>query len=460
MTPTPTAKAPAGLFSKTFLSSLLSLALPISLQQTLTAALALVDVGMVGQLGELELGTVGLVAKFFFVSAHLLVGLASGTGVLAAQYFGRGNAQGGRQTLALSLALSTALTLPIALAAALFPQAIMSWIAADPAVQALGAEYLRITAPYHVLTGVVMAYAAGLRGMARPKLPMVAGLLGVALNTGLNYLLIFGHGPFPALGVAGAGYATVAARLAECLLLLAAVQARPHALRLSWADFRASFQPAFARRLLLPTLPIMGGECIWALGIFTYYVIYGHLGTRELATMSMLEPLEGLFIQFFLGFGTACGIMLGNELGAGRKEEAYAQARSFLLLLPFAGLVAGMAMIALRGPMLQLFPHLDPATRAMASDLFVIMGTALFIKIFNMLTMFGILRSGGDTRYMMRIDAFCMWGIGVPLAICGGMVLGLPLRWVYLLVLAEEAVKAVWSYRRVRSRKWLQTLVD
>ena len=343
----------------------------------------------------------------------------------------------------------------------LFPTQIMGWLSNDPMVVAMGASYMRVTAPYHVLTGIVMAYASSLRSVQHPKVPMVAGIGSIALNTVLNYLLIFGHGPFPALGIEGAGYATVAARLAECLFILGLVHYKGLPLgRFSKDDFREAFRNSFINRLLRPTLPIIGGEYIWSMGIFAYYMIYSRMGTNELATMSMLEPLEGLFIQFFLGFGTACSILLGNDLGGGRQQQAYMKSQAFLVLIPFAGLVAGLLMTTCREPMLMAFPHLAPETREMASNLFVIMGAALFIKIFNMLSMFGILRSGGDTRYMMLIDMVCMWGIGVPLAAVGALWWELPLQWVYLLVLTEEAIKAVWSYRRIKSRRWLKNLVE
>jgi len=184
------------------------------------------------------------------------------------------------------------------------------------------------------------------------------------------------------------------------------------------------------------------------------------MGTSELASMSLLESLEGLFIQFFLGLGTASSVLLGNDLGAGRKEEAYEKSKAFLILVPFLGLVAGTLMTMCASPLLALYENLDAETRRMSIELFMIMGAALFIKIFNMMSMFGILRSGGDTRYMMFIDIVCMWGIGVPMAVFAALFLDLPLHWVYIFVLSEELIKAIWSFNRIQSRKWLRSLVD
>lgn len=445
---------------RSFWMSLLALALPISLQQMLTASFSLVDVGMIGQLGSNELASVGLISKLFFVSMHLLGGLAGGAGILVAQYHGKGDSFGRKNILALSIAFSSLITIPLSLVSWLAPEFVMSLLSNEPIIKQFGIEYLRITAPIHWLSGIILTVAATMRSSQKTRIPMFVAIFGVLLNTFLNYLLIFGHWGFPSLGVRGAAYATVIARVLETVLIVLALYLAKLPYRfLSWNDFISCLSRKEFKRMIKPTFPIMLGELTWSAGIMTYYIIYGHIGVEALAAMSLLEPLEGIFIQFFIGFGSACGIMLGNDLGADKPNQAFSKSIIFLLLIPFAGMLAGLTLMLLHSPVFYYFNHLGKEVLALVGDILIIMGATLFIKLFNMVSMMGVLRSGGDTRYSFMIDLGSMWGIGVPFSILGAIILKLSLQWVYLLVLVEEIVKLLWSFNRIRSKKWLNNLV-
>ncbi|UZR92578.1 MATE family efflux transporter [Chondrinema litorale] len=446
---------------KAFLKKLIHLALPISLQQMLTASFSLVDVAMVGQLGTIQLAAVGLVSKSFFVSIHILGGLASGAGILAAQYFGKKDKTQYISVLLITLTVSLLFTIPLIGIAFFYSEEVMHLLSDNPAIIAEGEIYIKTSCLFHMLTGIVLVYGAMLRSIHHSILPMIAGLIGIILNTFLNYLLIFGHFGFSAMGVKGAAIATVLSKCLELAILLLIIHYKKYPLIVNHLYyFKESFVKKKIKLLLKTASPIVMSELSWSMGVFAYYIIYGYIGANELAAMSMLEPLEGIFIQFFVGFGAACTIILGNQLGAEKPEEAFKTAKLFMLLIPLGGIAAGILLISCYPLAVLFFDNISDEALALSRQIILLLGCMMFLKLFNMTTMFGILRSGGDTKYIFMIDLVTMWGVGVPLAFITAFILEWPLIMVLSMLVAEETVKMIWSMYRVNSGKWLNNLVS
>lgn len=445
---------------RTFFRSLFRLALPVSLQQMLTASFSLVDVVMVGQLGQLELAAVGLVSKFYFVIIHVLSGFAAGAGILTAQLAGQQNLRAVPAVLTLALSAMMILVVPATVLTAGFSAELMALLSSEPTIVALGTAYMQKTVPYHILTALVMLYGVMSRSLHHATLPLVAGLTGIVSNTVLNYVLIFGHFGFPAMGVEGAATATVLSRIVEAVILLGGVFRAKLPLRpVGFAALKKLLGKVERSNYWHTSLPIVMTELCWSFGIFSYTVIYGIISPAALAAMSLLEPIEGIFVQFFVGFGASCTILLANQLGAGNFEKAYGQAHFFMAAIPLAGLVAGLLLLLLRFPLFAAFASLDAEVLALADSVLLVIGLVLCLKMFNMTTMYGILRSGGDTRYILLIDVVSMWVVGVPMAYVGAVILKWPLMAVYLMLLLEEVVKMAWSWHRVSSGKWMKRLV-
>lgn len=306
-----------------------------------------------------------------------------------------------------------------------------------------------------------MVIGAVVRSIEKPHLPMIAGIIGIGSNTLLNYLLIFGNYDFPTMGVEGAAIATVISRVLELSIFIGILYYKKVPV------FFHSIQGFIHRltienynRLIRPTISIVGGQTSWAIGIFVYFIVYGKIGSDELAAMSILEPVEGIFIHLFFGFGSAAGIILGNRLGANDFQKAYQQAKIFALLMPLAGLIAGICLFFGKALIFHFFSNIDSHVLQLADNILNIMSIMLCFKFFNMVNMIGILRSGGDTKYAWFIDGVSMWIIGVPLALIGGIYLKLPLEWVYFLIMGEEIMKMLLGQHRFRSKKWMKNLIS
>jgi len=443
---------------RAYYATLFSIAVPIMIQSLISSGLNMVDVLMIGQLGETAVAAVGLANQIFFLLTFLLFGIGSGAGVFTAQLWGRGDVPSIRKVLGLCLLMGAGGGVVFTIIALLFPQAALGVYSNDAAVIELGSGYLRIVGFSYVLTAVAYSYAAVLRSTGNVRLPMAVSVVALGLKTLIAYLLIFGIGGLPALGITGAAIGTVVARTLECaLLLFAAYRLRtPVAARLTEL---LGFDRTFVRTFLKVSLPVVFNEMLWALGITTYNVVYAHISTEAIAAVNIVSTIENLAFVIFIGISDACAIMVGNKIGAGQEAVAHRYARRTILLATGGAILMGGVIFLLRAPILSLY-NISPTSSEYVYRILTVLACALWVRVSNMTLIVGILRSGGDTRFGFILDAGVMWGIGVPSAFIGAFVFGLPVYWVYMLVLSEELVKYLVGLRRMLSRRWVHNLTQ
>lgn len=442
---------------KVFFSTMLRLAVPIAMQQFVMNALNAVDVLMIGQLGEISVASIGLANQFFFLLSLFLFGVGSGSAVFSAQFWGRGDVANLRRVLGLALAI--ALTgASLFTATALFaPQMIMRFYTTDPAVIALGSHYLRTVGWCYVPTAISVMVGITLRSTRNVKLPMAVSIGALSLKTLLAYGLIFGRFGLPALGVTGAATATVIARFVECATLLFL----SYRLRLPTAAQPrelVAWDRVFLRRFARTASPVVVAEILWSLGITTYSAIYARIGTDAIAAVNIASTVEGIALVPFMGLGNACAIILGNHIGAGDTETANDYARRFLKLAILVALGVGAVVFGVSRVILQLY-RVSPEAQIYGRNILTVVAAVMWLKAANMVIIVGILRSGGDTRFGLFLDTGPLWLIGVPLALLGAFVFGLPVYWVVLLVMADELTKFLIGLRRVASGRWINNVV-
>ena len=434
------------------------LALPVSLQSMMFSLLGLIDIMMVSELGTTEVAAVGLGNRVFFFNLLVIAGLCGGVSVLAAQYFGRGELAGVRRSLALALLGSLLVTTPFALLYLLAPESVIAQATADATLTPLAVEYLLITGGSVLCTAIVVPLESALRAVGQAAAPTRIGLVAILANVVLNYLLIFGHGGFEAMGVAGSAWGTTLSRILQTLLLLAYVSRYQRRLLPAAADWRQALTRKEGVRFGLIALPLLLHDGIWAFGMMLYGFLYARLGVDELAIMTTLGALEGILISLFFGLAVACATLLGHRLGAEEYESAWMESRLLLLLAPVGAMLTGALVWALQAPLLSAVGNLPAGLDTMASQVLAIVCLGMLVKVFNMVGIVGVLRSGGDVNYTILIDIVGMWCIGLPLAAMA-VWLGWALPVVVALVLLEEVSKSLLVWHRIGRRRWLRNLV-
>ncbi|HLA08281.1 MAG TPA: MATE family efflux transporter [Anaerolineales bacterium] len=443
---------------KEFFRAMLALAVPVAFQQLITASLNMIDVLMVGQLGEASVAALGLANQIFFLLILFLFGVTSGMAIFTAQYWGKGDTEQIHHVLGICLTLSVSVAALFSLAATLIPEKLMGFYTEDLVVIQLGSDYLRIVGLSYVFMAFAVSYISVLRSITQVKVTVVVAVIALVLKTLIAYILIFGHFGFPALGVRGAAIGTSIGWAFECLLLLTLVYALKSPLAANPSSL-FHFNRPFLFKVLKTSMPAAVNEILWSFGITTYNAVYARIGTDAIAAININATIEELVFVLFIGLGNACSVMVGNKIGEGDKGTAFEYSRRFTILGVLSALAGGMFVFFARDLVVGLY-QLSPSAAFNLRNIMLVYSLSIWLRVFNFMLFIGALRAGGDTRYAMFMELFSIWAIGVPAALIGGFVLHLPVYWVYAMVLLEEAVKAIVILRRYLSRKWIHDLVN
>ncbi|RDL29512.1 MATE family efflux transporter [Photobacterium damselae] len=446
-------------FKGDFLRRLLLIALPISIQSMMFSSRSLVDILMLGQLGQTDVAAMGIAGRAIFVATIMLFGVTTGGALLTAQYWGAGNSEGVKRSTALTWLMSNITALIAAGVFFLSPESVISLATNNSEVVALGAQYLQITALSMFPMAFGISMAVGLRSMHQPGVSTFFSAIGISLNILLNWLLIFGKWGFPEMGIAGAAWATVISGVVEVSLLYAYLYHRKHLLSFGLSTIIAACEWIYVKRFLTLSLPTTFNHLAWSAGIFVYHAIIGQYGVEGLAALSVMTPIESLSLAFLIGSSNAAAVMIGNQLGANKMEEAYHQAWAVSCFNLLSSIVMAILMLLIKEPVLNLFTALTPETRALTEQFFVIYTGLLIIKSIPMTMIVGILRAGGDIRFCFYQDIIAQWVIGIPIVAICALVFKIPVEWIYALLGLEELVKWVGSTIRLRSKKWMNNLV-
>lgn len=442
---------------KSFLASVIGIAVPVGLQSMLQSSFSMIDQLMVGQLGSTAVSAVEVAGRPAFIYSVVLGAAAAITGIMISQYLGMEDGKMADRSLSVNLAAATALALVFTLVCLLFPGQIVGlYIRDDPAVLAAGQDYLTCILWTYLPMGVSSILAVMVRCLGRAVWPLAAGITSAAVNTGLNYGLIFGRFGFPALGVTGAAVASVISQVVNMLLMLVIfclVRLRGH------RDFRFSLSLGAEgyRQYLLMLLPILVTELLWSLGQNVNTFIYGHLEQGDLAAMSMTGPIQGLFIGALSGVSQAAGILIGKRLGAGEYEEAYQESKKLVRYGVVGSLLLSALLIGLRWAYVPLY-KVEPGVRETAAKLLLAFAVLAPVKVANMILGGGVVRSGGKTVYIMVIDVVGTWLVGVPLGLASAFLFRLPVEWVYFILSQEELVRLGMTIVVFRRKGWMNRL--
>lgn len=444
---------------KVYFSALVKIGLPIIIQQFIMSSLNMVDVIMIGQLGETYIAAVGLANQIFFLLGLLLFGISSGAAIFSAQYWGKRDIPNIHKVLGVCVTSGVVAGLFFSIIALVFPEPTLGIYTKDAEVIAIGSEYLRIVGFCYIAITITFSYSAILRSTENVKLPMTVSIIALSLNTFINYLLIFGNLGFPEMGVRGAAIATLVSRTFECttLLLLTYLKKTPAAAKIQ--DLLGFVNRPFLKRYFKTTLPVIFNEVTWSLGITTYNIVYARISTEAIAAVNIAITIESMAFVVFSGLGHASAIMIGKKIGSNETDRAYQYAWRSLILAIIGAVILGGIIIAGAREMLTLY-NISELSRGFARNILIVGGLLLWLRASNMTIMIGVLRSGGDTRFALFTELFTIWAIGVPLAFLGAFVFHLPVYWVYLLVSVEELVKFIASFKRLKSKKWIKNLVQ
>ncbi|MEF9951389.1 MAG: MATE family efflux transporter [Clostridium sp.] len=442
---------------KKFYKMLIFLAIPICLQNLITSSVNMIDTLMVGSLGETEIAAVGVSNQIFFLFNFILIGITGGCGIYIAQFFGSRNIKGVGNAVTLATLLALVVAGIFMTAGILIPEYIIGIFNSDPELISKGRDYFSIVCIGYLFTAITISFSTASKNIGNTITPMVVSFIALLINAGLNYILIFGKFGFEPLGIKGAAIGTVIARLCEAVILVSYLCYKKSIVIPKKGQIFAS-SGDFYSRILKTVLDTTLIEIAWAAGVVMYSVAYGKIGKEALASIQIFTTVQNFFLIIVYGISNSAAVMIAQKIGENKNETAAKYGRGFTWIGTVVGVILAVLMIITAKPVVSMFNISDSLAHDTVYLLWI--GAISFAGfVVNTILIVGIFRGGGDTKYPLAIESFTIWCIGVPLAFLGAIYFKLPVYVVVLLVGIEEAVKTIFTIKRLRSDKWVKNVV-
>lgn len=437
-----------------FLKMLVTLMLPMVAQNLITLATQMMDSLMLGRLGQIELSASSLANQPFFIFNLLIFGMASGSSVLNAQFWGKGDVRSIK--IVISICLKVALTVSILLGAAviIFPETVMRIYTDDPEIIAAGAEYLKIVGFCYFFFGLSNTLLTTIRSVGIVRIAVIDSIFSLVCNSGLNYLLIFGSFGFPKLGIRGAAIATVIARMGEAVIVLVYILVIDRKLRFKIRDFW-EFDVGLLKNYLKNGLPVAFNEVLWSVGISIQSMVMGRLGASVVSASQIASIVQQFSSVLIFGVANAAAIIIGNDIGAGKMERARERVTWFRIIGVILGIFASCLILGLSGPVVSFY-NVPEETKQLATEMLRVLAVIVLFVAQTGIGVVGLLRGGGDPRFALFVDLAGLWLVATPAALLSAFVFGAPVLVVYACTKLDEPVKLLMLAWRMRNHRWMR----
>lgn len=451
---------------KAFYKMVLGVAVPMMIQNGITNFVGLLDNIMVGRVGTEQMSGIAIVNQLMLVFNLAIFGAISGVGIFGAQFYGCKNHKGVQHTFRFKI---YACLLMILLGTLIFmtggEQLILLYLHGegnDTALQATlgyGKQYLLVMLVGLLPFGVEQIYTSTLRECGETKVPMTAGVAAVCVNLVLNYLLIFGKGGMPQLGVEGAAIATVVSRYVQAAIVV--IWTHRHAERMpfivgAYRELRIPGQ--LTVNIFKKGIPLMLNEILWAAGMAVMTQCYSMRGLDAVAALNISTTITNLFSVIYMAMGSAIAIIVGQLLGAGKMEEAKDTDIKLITFSVLSCIVIGGVLILIA----PLFPRMYNTTasvKELAASLLRVAAGCMPLAAFMHASYF-TLRSGGKTIVTFLFDSVFLWCVSIPAAYVLSRFTGLPMVPLYLCCQLLDIIKCVIGFILVKKGVWLHNIVS
>ena len=441
-----------------FYLTVLSIAVPMMLQQLIASSVNLVDNLMVGALGDAAIGSVAAVNRFYMISNFAAMGLANAGAVFIAQYYGAGQQKEMKETFRVILVFSVLLLSLFAAAGLLFPSAILGFFTQDPGIIRDGVIYLSIAAWSFIPAAVMVAVYSSMRAVGETRAPLLCSILSIFSNALLNYCLIFGKFGIPRMELRGAAIATLSARLIE-------LSAALFFLKKGAYPFETRLQDLFEipknlmTRVLSKAMPLLINETLWSGGQAVLFKFYCTRGSDVLSGFSIAGTVSDLFFTLFSGMAVAATVLISTPLGAGKKEEARTNAYRLLWFSMLLGAVFGGLIFLSRNLIPILYRDISSGAQKVAKDVLLVQACLFWVYMCSAQCYF-TLRAGGDMKNTLIMDSGFMWLVNIPVTAFVTYGTSLPYLCPYLASQATDFIKMAFSFRLMRREQWVVNLTE
>ncbi len=440
---------------KEFNKKLLSLVMPIVLGQLMLSIAGASDAIMLNFISQDKMAAVSLATQITFVENLFLAAMTIGLSVFAAQYWGKGDKDAVERIFAYVMKITATISFVFFILAFFSPKYLMILLTNEPALIEGGSEYLRIVAPSYLFSGISQIYLCILKNSERTKKATIITSVPLGLDILLNFLLILGAFGFPRLEIKGAAISTALASGIQVVWCILETSKKD---RVKLRIFNILHTDKVLRRDFWKyTTPVLGNEIVWGVGFTMFSVIMGHLGSDAVAANSVANIVKNLVCAICLGLGSGGGIIVGNELGAGRLERAKIYGGKLCTISVISGVFAGFILLGIT-PLVLSVVNLSDTAIYYLKWMLIICSYYMVGKSVNSTTIAGIFTAGGDSKFGFACDTVVMWCIIVPIGLLAAFVFKLPVTVVYFLLNLDEIIKLPAVYINYKKYKWVKDL--
>lgn len=441
-----------------FYKILLIVALPITLQSLLSTTLNLINSIVVGQLGQQNIAAVTLTNKFSTILQLMISSIGVGVGIFISQFWGKKDTVNINKIFTSGIIISEFFTIIFVLIGTFFSSQIMSLFSTDKSVIALSSNYFRLNIYSVLFVAISTVLSSSLISMGKAKLPVITSSISLIVACILNYCLVLGKFGFPKMGINGSAVATIISNALLSFLMITFSYKFKYIKFEFCGSFMKLSNPLF-KNYINVTLPLFINNIMWSIAQNIYYLVYSRMDitNNSISAISITEPTLSISNSIFYGIANAAIVIVGNNIGKGDSDAAYKFAKR-ILKIQLIGSFAMSSLIAGFSLKIAGFYNVSYTAKLLAQQVLYTNILTYWATTFNMVNNIGILRTGGDTKFVMFLDIGSVWLISVPLALVSGLVLKLPLYTVYILIYLQDVVRFAIGSQRMLSKKWINNL--
>ncbi len=432
------------------------LAVPIALQSMITVGVNMMDNIMLGSLGEIKMSGVTLANNFISIYQCCCMGFGMGASVMTSRYWGMKNIASLKKTVSIMFRGVLLLGLAFSIATLLMPSGIMGLFSPEDAVIHAGVSYFMISIPCYLLMGYSMTTSLVLRSVGKANIPLFSSIGAFFINIFFNWVFIFGNLGAPRLEERGAALGTLLARMFEFCFIMGFFFFREKNIRFRLRELWIKCSDILPEYMKI-ALPVLISDTLLGLGGSVVAIVMGHIGAVFVAANAITAVVQQISTVVIQGVCQASCIMTGNTLGEGNVEKAQRQGVTFAALGFVIGAVGCLLILILKKPIIGLY-NITDETKIMAGHLMDAVGFVVIFQAMNSILTKGLLRGGGDTKFLMVADILFLWCASIPI----GALAGLYFHWsgfaIYICLKLDQFIKTVWCLFRLHSRKWIKKI--
>lgn len=430
------------------------IAIPISMQSLITVGINLMDTVMLSSMGDAQLSASSLAGQFINLFMIFCMGIGMGASVLTSRFWGMKNIDSLKKAITIMLRFCFVFSTVFTVATILAPELIMRIYSDETEIIEYGAIYLKWLIPTYICMGFSLTCTIVLRSVGQVKIPLASSITAFFVNVFFNWVFIFGKLGAPRMEIAGAALGTLIARVYELLFICGYFFFIDKKIRYRLKNLTMKCRDLLNEYVRI-SIPVLISDGLLALGNNAVAMVMGRIGQTFVTANSVTVVVQQLSSVLTQGISNASGIITGHTMGEGDYEKAKKQGYTFLGIGFIIGMIAALVILMLREPIINYYEVSDEA-KDIAREL---MDAILIIVVFqamNSILTKGVLRAGGDTKFLMLGDILFLWVASVPLGALAGLVFDFPAFWVYTFLKIDQIIKCVWCFFRLKSGKWLK----